>query len=168
LLPYIKMQHTTFTREVDTVNDGLADACFVFQMGNLAEQNFNDGPQVTMAKASGRPYHAIGIPEDLADKAIKAAWFSGKGVYAVDPLTGNPPPFTFLVEPSMTVVDDDFPEEIAYQLVKFLIENADKLKKYGGFLMFQTPRGLADCTKWPAPPLHPGAIRAYKEAGLIK
>ena len=58
-------------------------------------------------------------------------------------------------------------DETVYKYVKAVAENEDRVQKIGGSLQtsFQTakmatnPAGL---------PLHPGALRYYKEKGLVK
>lgn len=57
-------------------------------------------------------------------------------------------------------------EEIAYQITKAIIENADALKaSHGAWAGFDPSKGMLPANV--GIELHPGAIRYYKEAGLL-
>jgi len=60
----------------------------------------------------------------------------------------------------------DFPEEQAYQLTKVLIKNVDKFAKYHALGQLMSKEML--CYQFTPEETHPGAYRAYKEAGLMK
>jgi TRAP-type uncharacterized transport system substrate-binding protein len=56
-------------------------------------------------------------------------------------------------------------EETAYDLTKALIANVDEIKAVHGSMKALTPDLMADQDVLP---FHPGAERAYREAGLLK
>ena len=60
----------------------------------------------------------------------------------------------------------DLPEDVAYHFVKMLIKHAGKLKSYHNMGRLVTQESL--CFGWKPEELHPGAYKAYKEAGLMK
>ena len=64
------------------------------------------------------------------------------------------------------VASPNFPDELAYEITKMIIANIDKFSEYTalGKLMSRTALTFG----WPQQDIHPGALRAYKEAGLIK
>lgn len=60
----------------------------------------------------------------------------------------------------------EFPEEAAYELTRLLIDNASEFDKYHALGKLLTKEML--CWRLDPKELHPGAYRAYQEAGLMK
>ncbi len=60
---------------------------------------------------------------------------------------------------------ESFPEEAAYEIVKLLIDNYDKFADYHALGRLMTPEGMA--FGWEPEEFHPGALRAYREAGIL-
>ena len=63
-------------------------------------------------------------------------------------------------------VYQEFPEDAAYELTKLLIEHAAEFDKFHALGKLLTKEML--CWSLDPKELHPGAYRAYKEAGLMK
>ncbi len=64
------------------------------------------------------------------------------------------------------IARDDLPDDIAYTVVKTFIEKRDDLARaYPAFKAFD-PKGAAKPEN-PGIPLHPGAVKYYKEKGLM-
>lgn len=64
---------------------------------------------------------------------------------------------------NVVVVAEDFPEELAYQLVKAAFENADFLATiYAPGAPYNTPHNLVNSPV----PIHPGAVRYAREQGV--
>ena len=57
-------------------------------------------------------------------------------------------------------------EDTVYKLTKMIIENVGKLKDYHALGKLMAPGTLA--YGWKPENIHPGALKAYKEAGLVK
>jgi len=104
---------------------------------------------------------------DLSDEAIRA--LSGIAIQK-----GNIPQW-FDVQTGTNVGGDygthliareDLPDEVAYQVTKLVIENMDKLAaEFPAWKAFK--RENAALPEKNGIPLHPGAIRYYKEIGLL-
>lgn len=66
--------------------------------------------------------------------------------------------------PDYVAVHKDFPEEAAYEYVRLVIQHLEDVNKTGGIASIFTreflPYGIDN--------MHPGAARAYREAGLLK
>jgi TRAP-type uncharacterized transport system substrate-binding protein len=75
-------------------------------------------------------------------------------------------PITTHASRSAWAASKDLPEEAAYHFVKMLIQNAKKLPSYHVQGKLMTPSAMI--YQWKPEEFHPGAIRAYKEAGLMK
>jgi len=62
-------------------------------------------------------------------------------------------------------VDADYPEKLAYEFTKFLIQNCHLLKEYQAAAeVLENPEVLP--WGWSDEELHPGALKAYQEAGI--
>ncbi|HEX9395191.1 MAG TPA: TAXI family TRAP transporter solute-binding subunit, partial [Burkholderiales bacterium] len=57
-------------------------------------------------------------------------------------------------------------DEVVYKYVKAVAENEDRVQKIGGSLKVFATQGMARDPS--ALPYHPGALRYYKEKGLVK
>lgn len=63
---------------------------------------------------------------------------------------------------TILIVNADMPEEDVYEIVKAMIENLDSLKAVHGSVRGTTVESMS---KIAGVEMHPGAVRAYKEAG---
>lgn len=60
----------------------------------------------------------------------------------------------------------EFDEALAYQVAKLIIDNVNKFQDYHALGKLMSKQSLV--YGWDAKNIHPGALRAYKEAGIIK
>lgn len=124
---------------------------------------------VTQLFASGRDIYAVGFDDDAFARAKKAG--ASFRPFKIDrkmlPETASKEAVNWVFAPAGLSVHKDFSEEAAYKITKFMIDNAAKLPKYHAMLnVIATPQGLLG--DWTANDLHPGAARAYREAGVLK
>ena len=83
------------------------------------------------------------------------------------PETASTQGVNWVFAPAAMTVHKDFPEQAAYEITKFMMKSASKLPKYHAMLnVVASPEALLG--DWTAQDLHPGAARAYREAGLLK
>ena len=71
---------------------------------------------------------------------------------------------TAFANPDYVAVDKSFPEETAYEYMRTVIRHLDEVNKTGGIASIFSPEFLP----YGIENMHPGALRAYKEAGLLK
>lgn len=160
----IRLEHLTFARHIDAMNDRLGDAVWITAAGNAVTQNWTGMMTITEAKASGKPYRAFGVPTDV----IKKMQERGLGVFPVElpkDILGHPGPVTVLGMMGGTLVDETFPEDIAYELTKFMLQNTNEVAQSAKWFSYWTKELLA---YGPKEHLHPGSRRAMQEAGLLK
>lgn len=69
-----------------------------------------------------------------------------------------------IAQPNLLVVRDDVPEEVVYMVTKTIYEN---LAFLGNIHQATKAMSLKDAIKGLPVPLHPGALRYYKEQGLV-
>jgi len=65
---------------------------------------------------------------------------------------------------SVMIVNAKVPDEVVYQITKVLVEKADEIRQIPTLKNWDPAKGIKDL---PAP-LHPGAEKYFKEAGLLK
>ena len=118
--------------------------------------------------ATGQDIHLAGFPQDAFDRAAEVGLtFRAMTVdNTVVPEAASERSVKWIYSPAALAVHRDFPEEIAYELTKFMIENADALPTYAATLqVIATGEGLLG--DWTIDQLHPGSARAFREAGLL-
>ena len=109
------------------------------------------------------------IPFSEEGLATAAAWGNPGVPFELKPGTipGQTESVTWLANPCMLSADkNDFPEDVAYEFVKAHIDNMDEIKGLTGSLALYT-RGFLPFA-WDRDQFHPGALRAYEEAGMLK
>lgn len=68
---------------------------------------------------------------------------------------------------SNIMIREDVSDEVAYQFTKTIVENADKLPKIHAALADFDPKHAADAGLVGGCPFHPGAVKYYREAGMM-
>lgn len=164
LFDSIKWEHLTFDKQVDAMSDGLGDAIWLFQFGESIRGRFSEPLMVINAKASGRTYHSVDVPEEMIRQMQANEYMVVPYKWQKD-FFGNPGPMA-LGAPCGIMVDESFPFELAYEIAKFLVENVEEIAQKATFLNYWTRESLV--YMGPKEFLHPGALRAYKELGLFK
>ena len=81
---------------------------------------------------------------------------------------GQTQPVKTVKAASNIIASADVPEQVVYTFVKTVMENAPKLPKIHAALSDFDPKAAANPTLNGNCPMHPGAARYYKEAGLLK
>jgi TRAP-type uncharacterized transport system substrate-binding protein len=60
-----------------------------------------------------------------------------------------------------------FPEDLAYEFAKLWVKMGPVVAKYNSLGKLWTPEGIAGPVRSDPARAHPGALRAYKELGLL-
>jgi len=128
---------------------------------------FGQTPFTANILAARQTYWINVTPEDIAKVNAKNPWKAGLIKVSKDALgPGNPPQDTGLVSGVMGILAwDQTPEDVVYELVKFVDENAqDWSKRLRGRRMDH-----GSIIAWPGlteDMVHPGALKYYKEHGI--
>ena len=90
---------------------------------------------------------------------------SGMAVIPAGTYKGQDAAVTAVVSAGELLINKDIPDDVAYTIIKLISENIEDLKKENPANKHFVPK-----TGWAnvAVPLHPGAIKFYKEAGYMK
>lgn len=151
------------------VLDGMADVMPVGVYLNTVDYQNILNPQTRELFASRKKIYHVSIPKEAAELMSKELNHefktvvvpSGKVQGIDEDITGVWGGGNFWC------VSEQFPEDLAYEFTKLLIDNCAKLKDYHVLgALTAVPEVL--CEGATAESLHPGAYRAYREAGLMK
>ena len=154
---------------VEALLDGRADVGTVVLHSALGfKNNLESGPFKTL-QSSGRPWHYVSIPEKMLQSYIDktGAPFMIRRIKAKT-MSNQPKTVTTVGNNLLLSAHKSFPDDIAYEFVKLWIKMGPVVAKYnavGGIWDADTIANIA--RKYPER-IHPGAMRAYKELGLVK
>jgi len=105
----------------------------------------------------------------VSNEAMEKIRGKGMGVmlYTFEPGTypGQNEEVQTFQTPVIFAVNRNMPDEVAYKLAKSLVENIDVLRRQMFIMSDLTPEEMADIGETP---VHPGAIKYYKEIGIWK
>lgn len=161
----VKLQYLSFADVVngllnDTIDVGLINFWF-----NPADVKIGPTQGTINLQASGKAFHYV-----LIDKATLVKTRDERGVpYKILDLPEKALPFqtgsmAVYANADYVAVSRDFPEDQAYEYTRIFIQQLSDVKAIGGISNVFTPKFLS----YGLTNLHPGAARAYREAGLLK
>jgi len=162
----VKLSYLGPKEAVSALLDGHVAAAIVGGYMGPGNKGFVLSPQTTQFMASGRDIHFIPWGKAEVEKTIA----SGMQMVPVD----LPPNTIHGVSQSLPVfadtagwfVSEDFPEQLAYQVTKLIIDNVDKFAKYHALGKLMSRQALV--FGFDEKDIAPGALKAYREAGIIK
>jgi uncharacterized protein len=157
-------------RGLDALFDGQVVAGLLSVNVDATQKRFQIGPTVTRIAASARTYYMIPWPKEVVNKVVRETGFP---VYAVtvpaNTLPNQPEPFEIYADIGTRSVHKDFPEELAYELTKAFIEigpKAGALSTIGVLWNKETMVSPFSFDWKHKEKVHPGAKRAFEEAGM--
>lgn len=157
-----QVQFLGFNDAAQQMNDGHLDA--------LLYANTAFPHSGLMSVFAQKQVRLLPIPEDVITKVITE--YKGlkrevlpEGIYKLKDGSSSPamPGVGAYIH---WLVKDDFPEDVAYDMVKSITENFERYQKNFKNLQFIKVEDL--CREVPGVELHPGAAKYFKERGFIK
>lgn len=146
--------------------DGKVDAAIVGGYANVSTGEFKLSPQTAELMASGRTFYHIPWGKDAVQKTID----SGVGVNHLavpkGAAAGMAAPLDGFFDAIAWVAYPELSDGAAYKLTKMIIEHVGEFKDYHALGKLMAPGTLA--YGWKPENIHPGALKAYQEAGLVK
>lgn len=152
----VKVQFLSFEDSATQFIDGHLDALLFMTVP------FPFAPVINVGSQS--PIRLISVPDDKVTQLTK---FRGVEAYTLPPnlYKGIDYPVKGIAVRAHLVVRDDMPDELAYNIVKSIAEN---FSRYPTALKSMSYAKLEDMPKDVGIPLHPGAVKYYKERGWVK
>lgn len=154
---------------VEALLDGRADVGAVaLHSDSTLTNNLEAGPFKTL-ESSGRDWHFVSIDEQDIEKYIAdtGAPFLVRDIPA-GTMSNQPERVTTIGNNVLLSAHKDFPEELAYEFTKLWIEMGPTVAKYNAVGGIWDPESIAHMARIAPERIHPGAMRAYKELGLVE
>ncbi len=116
-------------------------------------------------EASNRKWHYVTVPPGMT----KSSGMPFRVInYPPQTLPNQPDPATMFGDLLLLSAHKSMPDAVVEEFVRVFVENAEKIKKYHGFLKPLTGTTLSYTAAERPEFFHPGAIKAFKKLGLIK
>jgi TRAP transporter TAXI family solute receptor len=161
---------------IEALLDGRVDVAQVSTYSEIKtpDANIPARPQATLQQllASRRKFYYVGYDDSWIERmrAQKGYTLASNTQIAAGTLPNQDKKLTAIeVYPDGWAAHETFPDDVAYEFTKFMIEHGKMLTKYSKVgEYFFIPKGFLQRWGYTEQNVHPGAIRAYKEAGLWK
>lgn len=138
---------------VQALKDGMADAGF--GMTGIP------GPFMLELETTHKVRH-IALPEDVLEAMMKIYPYYARDVIPAGTYKNQERDIPTLAFWAIGVCREDVPEELVYRLTKATLEGRETLMKADPSARYVMPENIVNSTI----PLHPGALRYYREIGL--
>jgi len=165
ILDEINVQYLGPAQAAQALIDGTVDVSLGAGYVNPKTMEFSAAPDLIQLTASGKKLYHIPIPADLTNKVGQAGppltpkMMKSGVVKDMDQDTS-----TSSYEGTGFAAKDVFPEDLAYEITKLVMENIDELKGYQDIFKLMSPEGMAE--PFTKVTMHSGSVRAFEEAGI--
>ncbi|MBR9852540.1 MAG: TAXI family TRAP transporter solute-binding subunit [Rhodobacteraceae bacterium] len=147
--------------------NGSVDAAVIGGYANPETRAFLPSPQTVELQASGRTLYHIPWGGEAISTAVEATGMPLiPAVIPAGAVEGIEADMDSFYDAVMWAAYPDFSEEAAYSIARTIIDNIDQFAEYHALGQLMSPTALI--YGWKAEDIHPGALRAYREAGLIE
>lgn len=161
----ISIQYLGVNEALSALLDGHVDAAVVGGYFDPISETMQLAPATQEFLASGRDIHFIGWGHEAVEKVDSSGTPLITMMVPPGDLPGQDEPLEAYADTVSWMAHADFPEEAAYELTKLIIENVDSFADAHSLGKLMSPESLA--FGWDQNEIHPGALRAYQEAGIL-
>jgi hypothetical protein len=162
----INIQYAGPKEAVAALLDGNVDAAVVGGYLDPERSTIALSPQTMEFIASGRKISHLGWTADAVKKTAAQGIPISPFTLPAKSFDGLNEALPLFVDKAAWTVSANFPDDLAYEITKMIIDNVDKFGEYTAIGKLMSRGALT--FGWAQKDIHPGAIRAYKEAGLLK
>ncbi|MCV0407231.1 MAG: TAXI family TRAP transporter solute-binding subunit [Rhizobiaceae bacterium] len=145
---------------------GQVDAIVVGGYLDPEEGQFLPSPHTNELLASGRSLYHISWGQEAVEATIAAGAALNPATIPAGVIDGLESEIEAFTSPVAWCVYDEFDDEAAYQITKAIIEQVDLFAEYHALGKLMSRSALV--TGWETQDIHPGALRAYREAGIVE
>lgn len=158
------LRHLGPVAATEAMLDGKVDAVVMGMGTDPYGKNWHIAAPIRLLEASGRKLYYLGMDKEAVEKVNKKY---GTTYMTITVPRGTLPqrgePLVVGVDRGYTASHPDFPEHLAYEIVKMVAKLAPRMEKIAALWKLSSPELMVNgLTEENA---HPGAIRAYKELG---
>lgn len=162
----IKIERLGTKPAAQALLDGKVDAAIIGGYANVASGAFSPSPQTAELMASGRTLYHIPWGKEAVQKTMNAGVGVNHLAVPKGAVTGMDAPMDGFFDAIAWVAYPELANETVYKLTKMIIEHVDEFKDYHALGKLMARGTLA--YGWKPENIHPGALKAYREAGLVK
>jgi hypothetical protein len=163
------LDHLGDQQNIEALLDGRTQVGFLFLAFDAGQANILLAPPHRHLEASGRKFYYVNVPPEMvADANQKTGANFLVARFAANKLPQQPEPVATFGDLLPLMVHKSFPEDLAYEFVKFWVDISPKLAKLHAFGRTWSLATLSHTAKENPGAFHPGALRAYRELGALK
>lgn len=155
-------------KNVEALLDGRSDVATLVAYSNQSlSETILPGPFKLM-EAAPRAWHYVSVPKERIE-AFNKKHGSDFHVrrYPPNTLPNQPSEVTTYGNYLLLTAHKDFPDDHAYEIAKLWMKMGPVVARYNAFGKIWDAKSIADAAARNPDQVHPGALRAYKEAGLV-
>jgi len=146
--------------------DGLVNAGIIGGYADPIRGILKPSPQTIELLAGGKKLYHISWGKDAVQKVIDKGMPIAQLELPAGTIEGQDKVLEVFCEPIAWCAYPELDETLAYEVAKLIIDNVDKFQDYHALGKLMSKQSLV--YGWDAKNIHPGALRAYREAGIIK
>lgn len=162
----IEIQKVGTKPAVRALLDGLVDAAVIGGYADPVSGTLKPSPQTVELLASGKDLYHIPWGKEAVQKVIDRGLPIAH--YSIPPkaLPGINRVMDSFCDMVSWQAYPELPDQAAYETVKLIIDHVGDFKEYHALGKLMSRQSLA--FGWDPKRIHPGALKAYREAGIIK
>ena len=155
-------------KNIDALLDGKVQAAMMVSFFGPGMSEISTAAPFNQLLASNRPFHYVNVPPEMI-RSYNQKTGAGFSVREFKPnaFARQPQPFTTFGNEMTVSAHKSFPEDLAYEFAKLWVKMGPTVAKYNPLGKLWTPEGVAGPVRSNPARGHPGAIKAYKELGLL-
>lgn len=155
-------------KNIDALLDGKVDAAMMVSFFGPGMKDVSAAAPYNQLLASNRPFHFVDVPAEMI-RSYNEETGAGFAVreFPANALDKQPRPFTTFGNEMTVSAHKSFPEDLAYEFAKLWVKMGPVVAKYNALGKLWTPEGISGPVGQDVARAHPGALRAYRELGLV-
>lgn len=162
----VNVQYVGTKEAIDALLNGTADAAVVGGYFDPASKRMVLSPQTTEFIASGRDIKFLSFGTAAINKAKEHGMKMFDFTIPPNTIKGVTEPLVVAADTTSWMVSPEFPDDLAYETAKLIIDNLQMFGEFHAQGKLMSRAGLV--YGWETSDIHPGALRAYREAGIVK
>lgn len=155
-------------KNIEALLDGKVEVAFMVSFFAPDMKEIITAAPFNQLLASNRKFYYVDVPTEMIEgynKMIGANFNIRR--FRPGALPNQPTPFTTLGDEMTVSAHKSFPEDLAYEFTKLWVKMGPIVAKYNALGKVWTPEGIAGPAKAEPQRTHPGALRAFRELGLL-
>ena len=154
---------------VEALLDGRADVATIVMFSSDGFKHTIQPSPFKLLEASKRPFHYISIPPAVVEEYNKktGANFHVRR-YPPNTFPNQPTEITTFGNYLLMSAHKSLPDDLAYEMAKLWVKMGPIVAQYNAMGRIWDGNSIATAARLTPTAVHPGALRAYKELGLVK